>query len=51
MFRNSLNINLGKIFGKAAKLIIFLIVVGHMLSLIVIAVGFNFVYEIYNNST
>lgn len=51
LFNNSLNINLGKIFGKASKLIIFLIVVGHMLSLLVIVIGFDFVFSIYENST
>jgi hypothetical protein len=48
IFKNSLNINLGKIFGKAFKLIIFLVVVGHMLSLVVIACSFEFVHRIFN---
>lgn len=51
IFKNSLNINISKILGKAAKLLIFIIVVGQMLSLTIIAMGFNFVFQIYENST
>jgi CRP-like cAMP-binding protein len=47
LFSNSININLGKIFGKVTQLIIFLIVVGHMLSLLVMTAQFNFIFLVY----
>ena len=43
MSRNSVNINFGKVIGKAVRLMIWFVMLSHLMTLLVVGVGFDFV--------
>lgn len=50
MFDKSVKITLGRVLGKATKLLIFIFFVGHSLTVVLILAKFDFVYHIYEET-
>jgi len=41
--KNSVNINIGQVIGKAARLVLWFLLLSHLMTLLVVGVGFDFV--------